>query len=300
VLKADVNRKSFVISTTDNIVEVFAPAKINLYLHIVDRRNDGYHLLDSLVAFAGIGDHLILHSSDELSLKIDGPNANALKISNNIVLKTANAFAKSFGISAKVAITLTKNLPVAAGIGGGSADSAATLRGLCHLWKLSVNEIELARIGLSIGTDLPVCLAGIPTQVSGIGEILTPASHLPTAWIVLVNTGIKLSTSEVFKINSKTFSKPSPLIESPIDAATLAKALNRRRNDLTESALQLSPIINDVLNAIAASDNCLLTRMSGSGATCFGIFANQKTAEIAANQIAINHVSWWIAVAPLL
>jgi 4-diphosphocytidyl-2-C-methyl-D-erythritol kinase len=285
----------------DGVVEAFAAAKINLYLQVVGRRSDGYHLLDSLVAFAGVGDSVVLRPADDLSLHIDGPNAGALTVEpDNMVLKAARALAAAAGVPAKAAITLTKRLPVASGIGGGSADGAATLRGLCRLWGLSPDEAELARIGLALGADLPVCLAGRPTQMSGIGEILTGAPSLPPAWLVLVNPGVGLSTPAVFKARDAVFSPSAPLTDIPADAVALAKALACRRNDLTEPAVRLAPVIGDMLEAIAGQADCLLARMSGSGATCFGLFADKAAAEKAARVLSTGHAAWWVAAAPMV
>ncbi|PKU23782.1 4-(cytidine 5'-diphospho)-2-C-methyl-D-erythritol kinase [Telmatospirillum siberiense] len=282
-------------------VESFAAAKINLYLHVTGRRDDGYHLLDSLVAFAGVGDLIRVGPSDDLSLAIDGPNAGSLAAEpDNIVLRAARALAAAAGVPAKAAITLTKRLPVASGIGGGSADGAATLRGLCRLWGVSPDETELARIGLSLGADLPVCLAGRPMQMAGIGEVLAAAPNLPPAWLVLVNPRVGLSTPAVFKARQAVFSAQAPLVGSPSDAHALASALAERGNDLTEPAVRLLPVIGDVLAAIAGQPSCLLARMSGSGATCFGLFADRTGAEEAARQLALGHADWWVAAAPLV
>lgn len=290
-----------VLLSAGGAVETFAAAKVNLYLQVVGRRADGYHLLDSLVAFAGVGDRLLLRPSDDLSLHIDGPNAGALAVEpDNMVLKAARALAAAAGVPAKAAITLTKRLPVASGIGGGSADGAAALRGLCRLWGISPDETELTRIGLALGADLPVCLVGRPTQMSGIGEILTAAPPLPPAWLVLVNPGVGLSTPAVFKARTAAFSVPAPLTDAPGDAVALAGALASRRNDLTEPAVRLAPVIGDMLKAVAAEADCLLARMSGSGATCFGLFADQETAEAAARHLAVGHAAWWVAAAPLV
>ena len=282
-------------------VEVLAPAKVNLYLHVTGRRPDGYHLLDSLVVFAGIGDGLRLDPAEGLSLVVDGPNAAPLAaLGDNMVLQAARRLAEAAGVAAGAAITLTKRLPVAAGIGGGSADGAAALRGLCRLWRIDPPEAELARIGLSLGADLPVCLRGSPTLVSGIGDILEPAPALPPAWLVLVNPRVAVATPAVFKNRRGDFSAALPLTAPPADAAALAAALGARRNDLTAAATALAPEVEVMLAAIAATDGCLLARMSGSGATCFGLYADDHAAAAAAGRLAAQQPAWWIAAAPLL
>lgn len=287
-------------------VTVQAPAKVNLYLHVTGKREDGYHLLDSLVAFAGIGDTLVLEPADGLHLELAGPNADALAAAalaaddDNIVLRAARALAAHAGIEAHARITLTKRLPVAAGIGGGSADAAATLRGLMQLWTLDLPEDELRALGLSLGADVPVCLAGRPTTMTGVGEHLAAAPALPPAWLVLVNPRRPLSTPAVFKARTGGFTPAAPLTAAPADAAALAQALAVRRNDLTQAAIALEPVVADMLAVLAAQPDCLLARMSGSGATCFGLFATEPAAHSAAITLSKSHPTWWTAAAPLL
>jgi len=277
----------------------FAPAKVNLTLHVVGRREDGYHLLDSLVVFAGIGDSLSFAPAEDLSLTLDGPNAVRLE-GENIVLRAAHLLADWAGIVPRAAIRLTKRLPVAAGIGGGSADGAATLRGLADLWSLTPSEEDLARLGAKLGADLPVCLRGTPTRLQGIGDKLDPVPALPPAWLVLVNPGIALSTPAVFKARTGGFSCPAPLEQAPRDAAHLAELLRQRTNDLFEAACSLVPEAGEVVAALAATPACLLARMSGSGATGFGLYAEQAEAEAAAQSLRATHPGWWVAAAPLL
>lgn len=284
-------------------ITVEAPAKVNLYLHVTGKRDDGYHLLDSLVVFAGMGDTLALEQADGLHLDLAGPGAAALESAgtgDNIVLRAARLLAERAGIAANARITLTKRLPVAAGIGGGSADSAATLRGLARLWNLSVPEEDLRELGLRLGADLPVCLAGRPTTMTGIGEHLAPAPALPPAWLLLVNPRRPLSTPAVFKARNGGFTPAQPLTEAPQTAQALAVALAARRNDLTAAAITLEPVVADMLALIAAQPQCLLARMSGSGATCFGLFADQAQAQAAATALTHAQPQWWNAAAPLL
>jgi len=280
---------------------IFAPAKVNLFLHVTGRREDGYHLLDSLVVFAGVGDSVAALPADDLRLSIDGPTAGNLAAeSDNIVLKAARRLAEAAGVPARAALSLTKRLPIASGIGGGSADGAAALRALCALWKIAPSEAELAQIGLAIGADLPVCLRGRPTQMSGIGEQLADAPPLPPAWLLLVNPGVALATPPVFKARTGPFSQAAPLTEAPATAEALATALKQRRNDLEPAAITLAPVIFQVQQAIAAQSGCLLSRMSGSGATCFGLFAQAAEAEQAARALSAAHPDWWCAPAPIL
>jgi 4-diphosphocytidyl-2-C-methyl-D-erythritol kinase len=275
---------------------VFAPAKVNLYLHVVGKRPDGYHLLDSLAVFPRIGDSLSADAAEGLSLRLDGPMAAGLKAEpDNIVLKAARALAAAVGIEAKAALTLTKHLPIASGIGGGSADGVAALRALCALWRLEMPEERLAEIGLAIGADLPVCLRGRPTQMAGIGEVLEDAVTLPPVWMLLVNPGVALSTPAVFKARKAGFSEPAPLIQAPRDARDLAEALSFRSNDLMVAALSLAPVIVQVLEAIGHQPGCLLSSMSGSGATCFGLFADESEVRSAAGALSQLQPGWWVA-----
>ena len=282
---------------------VEAPAKVNLYLHVTGKRADGYHLLDSLVVFVGMGDTVAVEPAPEFSLSVDGPTAAALMADvgdDNIVLRAARLLAGHAGVTAGARITLTKRLPVAAGIGGGSADAAATLRALVRLWGLSISEDDLRAVGLRLGADVPVCLRGRPTAMAGVGERLEAAPALPPAWLVLVNPRRPLSTPQVFKARSGDFSAPAPLTEPPADARALAVALAARRNDLTPAAIALEPMVADVLATIAAQPDCLLVRMSGSGATCFGLFGDRPAAETAAAAVSASQPGWWVAAAPLL
>jgi 4-diphosphocytidyl-2-C-methyl-D-erythritol kinase len=278
-----------------------APAKVNLTLHVVGKRDDGYHLLDSLVAFAGVGDTLDFAPAGTLSLDVAGPTATQIPDGENIVLKAARLLAEAAGGPARGgAIRLTKRLPVAAGIGGGSADAAAALKGLIRLWNLALPAETLSRVALAIGADVPVCLAGAPTRMMGIGERLEPAPALPPAWLVLVNPMVPLHTPPVFKARTGPFSAADPLTESPADPRALAAALASRRNDLTPPAISIEPVVGEVLAAIAATPGCLLPRMSGSGATCFGLYETGAEARAAAAALAAAQPGWWVASAPLL
>lgn len=283
------------------MVTVFAPAKVNLTLHVVGKRDDGYHLLDSLVAFAGVGDTLDMEPADGLHLEMSGPTAGLIPTEGeNIVLKAARLLAEAAGITAGARIHLTKRLPVAAGIGGGSADAAAALTGLIRLWHVTLPPERLGALALSIGADVPVCLAGKPTRMQGIGDVLSPAPALPPAWLVLVNPMIPLHTPAVFKARTGPFSPADPLVEAPKDAPALAAALAARRNDLTPPAVSIEPVVGQMLAAIAASPGCLLARMSGSGATCFGLYAEEAPARAAAEALQRAQPGWWVAPAALL
>ena len=268
-----------------------APAKVNLFLRVVGRRADGYHLLDSLAVFAGIGDEIVATPHDGLTLTLDGPEAGALAgEADNLVLRAARALAAAAGCPAHAALALVKRLPVASGIGGGSADAAATLRALCRLWRLETGRVDLPGLALMLGADVPVCLAGQAARMGGIGEIVTAAPRLPAFGLLLANPRVALPTPSVFRARAGAFSPPAGLPAGWPDAARMAADLADLGNDLQDAAISLCPPVGETLAAIAAQPGCLLARMSGSGATCFGIFA---TAARAATAAAALPASWW-------
>jgi 4-diphosphocytidyl-2-C-methyl-D-erythritol kinase len=261
-----------------------APAKVNLYLHVTGKRPDGYHLLDSLAVFPAIGDCLAVEPADTLSLNITGPFGATLAAEpDNLVLRAARLLNPTGG----AALNLQKNLPIASGIGGGSADAAAALRLLARHWKL---EARLDDLAASLGADIPVCLASRPARMSGIGEILLPAPTLPAFGILLCNPGAAVSTPAVFRARGGAFSAPAELPESWPHAAAMAESLAKLTNDLEAPAITIAPVIGDVLAALWRLPGCLLARMSGSGATCFGIFPAPAAAEAAA---ALTPPGWW-------
>jgi 4-diphosphocytidyl-2-C-methyl-D-erythritol kinase len=276
-----------------------APAKLNLTLDVVGRREDGYHLLDSLVAFTEYGDTVEARPGEGLSLVMEGPFGGKLAVdpAENLVLRAARLLAAEAGVPADAALRLTKRLPIASGIGGGSSDAAATLLALAELWRLALPEADLARLGLQLGADVPVCLAGRPARLEGIGERIGWAPDLPAAPIVLVNPGIGLPTPQVFRARTGAFSPGAGpegvLPASPADAEALAAALAGTSNDLAAPAITLLPVIAEVLSALDAAPGCLLARMSGSGATCFALFAEDRAAEAAAEAIGAAQPGWW-------
>jgi 4-diphosphocytidyl-2C-methyl-D-erythritol kinase len=271
------------------MIERCAPAKINLALHVTGRRADGYHLLDSLVVFADHGDLLRLSPASELSLTIGGPMGTGLTAgADNLVLQAARLILPP---DKGARITLEKNLPVAAGIGGGSADAAACLHGLADLYDLPMPS---ARSILMLGADLPVCLLGRPARMQGVGENLTPLPPLPDLPAVLVNPMRGVATGEVFRRLETPENPPlSPLPEGA-DIEGWMRWLADQRNDLQGPALAVAPVIGQVLAAIQDTQGCRLARMSGSGATCFGLFGSDAQAQAAADAIAVENPGWWV------
>jgi 4-diphosphocytidyl-2-C-methyl-D-erythritol kinase len=281
-----------------------APAKLNLYLHVVGRRDDGYHLLDSLVAFSDVGDLVVASAAaTDLSLAVDGPFAAALSGGDpegNLVLRAARALAARLGVAPRARLRLIKNLPVASGIGGGSSDAAACLRALMRLWRAEIPPRDLAGLALSLGADVPVCLARRPAFLGGVGEALASAPPLPEAGLLLVNPGVALPTPAVFRARQGPFSEPARFAETPADAASLARALAARRNDLAPAAIEIVPAVADALAELERLPGALLARMSGSGATCFALFATPEAAAAAARRLSRERPAWWIASGRLL
>lgn len=277
----------------------FAPAKINLSLHVTGRRDDGYHLLDSLVVFADLGDRVRVTPGRGLRLTVTGPRAAEVPAGgDNLVLRAAALFA-----DVDAAIELEKHLPVASGIGGGSSDAAAAMRALATLgYRPAGSAGAFAAATLALGADIPVCLAARPLRMEGVGEVLSRAPAMPPLGLVLANCGEAVPTRAVFATLGGRFGPPMPrlLPHAFDDAAALAAWLAAdTRNDLEPPALTVAPEIGACLAALAALDGCLLARMSGSGATCFGLFADRAGAEAAAVALATAHPGWWVRAAGL-
>jgi 4-diphosphocytidyl-2-C-methyl-D-erythritol kinase len=285
------------------VASSFAPAKVNLYLHVIGRRADGYHLIDSLVAFADIGDQVMARPAKSLSLEITGPEAANLDArgADNLVLRAAHALAEHTGIVPGAALCLEKNLPTAAGLGGGSSDAAAALRALTSLWRLPLNPTAMAALGRRIGADIPACLYARAAWVGGVGERIDPTPHLPQTGIVLANPRRPLPTAAVFAARSGPFDDAagrfSPM---PKSAVELARALETCHNGLTPAALALVPAIGNVLAALARLPGALLARMSGSGASCFALFPDRAAAERAGKALAAAEPHWWTASGSLV
>ncbi len=268
-----------------------APAKLNLHLHVTGRRADGYHLLDSLVVFAAVGDEIVAEDADALTLAITGPFAAALRgtEADNLVIRAAAALQAAHAIGRGARIELRKNLPVASGIGGGSADAAATLRALRRLWNIEA-PIDPA-LALGLGADVPVCLGSTPVRMSGVGEVLAAAPVLPAMHLALANPGVGVSTPAVFRARTGAFRAPASLPRAWPDVVAMARDLAALANDLEAPALALEPAIGAVLATLRASPGCLLARMSGSGGTCLALFAT--AGEAAAAAAACNAQGWW-------
>lgn len=276
-----------------------APAKVNLDLAVIGRRPDGYHLLDSLVVFADIADTVTLAPTGS-GLSAEGPFAGLLPHdpSRNLAMRALTALAQAMNRPVDGALHLVKRLPAAAGLGGGSSDAAAVLRLASLAW--DAGAIDLAALALTLGADVPVCLKGEPARMRGVGEVLDPLSCvLPDCWLVLVNPGIPLETAPVFRARTGPYSNPPPDLPTAIqNAADLAEILQARHNDLQAAAISLCPVIADLLSTLAAQPGCLLARMSGSGASCYGLFAGPAQAHAAL--APLRGAGWWAEAGAVL
>ena len=282
----------------------YGRAKVNLTLQVIGRRVDGYHDLESVVAFADCADRLTLTAGSELSLKTTGPLAEACgETTDNLVLKAARLLAERVPDLKLGAFTLEKVLPVAAGIGGGSADAAAALRLLARLNGLPLDDARMREVALATGADVPVCLASHACDMTGVGETLLPLD-LPDLPCVMVNPRVPVATKDVFEAlglrNGELLVGATDVIRSPAwpkqgaSIANWVEVLKRVSNDLEALAMRIQPAIGEVLSALRSSDRILLARMSGSGATCFALYSNAADAGRAAQKLRTDHPQWWV------
>jgi 4-diphosphocytidyl-2-C-methyl-D-erythritol kinase len=277
----------------------FAPAKVNLTLAVLGRRADGYHLIDSLVTFAKVGDRLTFAPGATLSLVVRGAtSASAGTLDDNLVLKAARTLSREVSGLRLGRFTLDKRLPVAAGIGGGSADAGAALRLLARANRIPRHDPRLLRAARQIGADVPVCLDPRPRRMRGIGERLSGPMAIPRLPAVLVNPGVALPTKDVFAalgLSPEKHRRATNRKERfPRDRERFIAWLSSQRNDLEAAAMKLRPEIARVLEALSREPGCRLARMSGSGGTCFGLFASSRAAGAAAKRLASAHPRWWV------
>jgi len=282
------------------MVEVFAPAKINLTLHITGQRLNGYHVLDSLVTFATVGDSLTLNKADVFSMTVEGPEAAGVPTDmNNLALRAAQLA----GAGRKATINLTKNLPASSGIGGGSADAAAAWRGMIALGNANDPQGDPPDIMLTsqvramtkLGADVPMCMAAQPLRATGIGDEIA-LIKLPTIYAALANPRVPVSTPEVFAALTSKSNPPMPhTLPTFENAGALIAWLATQRNDLETPAIQIAPQIGEVLDRLSVLKNVGLARMSGSGATCFALFEHLEDAKVAAETLFFERRDWWVA-----
>jgi 4-diphosphocytidyl-2-C-methyl-D-erythritol kinase len=295
-----------------------APAKVNLTLHITGRRADGFHLLESVIGFTDLSDRITLTPADEISLTVGGPESAALaEDTGNLVLRAAHLIRDQLRDHVKTAsgahIALEKNIPVAAGLGGGSADAAATMAGCLRFWNGGgAPLINDQTVAAELGADVPICRFGRAAKVSGIGEVISAVPPWPDAWLLLVNPRVTLSTAQVFKAfqgplkEPEKEPEPEPETEKTLSPewgpsfADFAAYLKGQDNSLTGAAMAAAPAIAGVLSALGALSGCALARMSGSGPTCFGLYATKAEANAGRTWMADNQPDWWVYVTPLL
>lgn len=292
------------MSSDATVLREAAPAKINLFLHIVGRRPDGMHLIDSLVVFAELGDVVTVRPGTDISLTRSGSMAGDLPpIEDDLVFRAARLLAETAQVSAGATINVEKNLPVASGLGGGSADAAATIRALARLWRIDMPSDRLASLAQRLGADVAVCLESRPLRIGGVGERLSPPGTLAPLHAVLVNPRVAVSTAEVFAAFADDPQPPDPIPDGTEpwsgEPRRFVEQLAARRNDLTAAALTLCPAIGDVLAKLGAQPECLLQRMCGSGATCFGLFGTSSEAQAAAETLRRENADWWVAATRL-
>lgn len=279
----------------------FAPAKVNLTLHVTGQRADGYHLLDSLVVFAELGDRIAATPAFDLSLTVTGPFAQGVPVDEgNLVLRAARALQEARGVTRGAALRLTKTLPHAAGIGGGSSDAAATLRLLAALWQVEPLAADHPAV-MALGADVPVCLrAPAPTLMRGAGETLQDAPALPPCGLVLVNPGVPTPTAEVFAGLAQKHNAPMDPIPEGADFDAFAAWLRAQRNDLQAAAEAVAPEIGEVLRKLRGLPAVEVAVMSGSGATCVALLRDMGAARQVARVLQVGNMGWWVAPAPML
>jgi 4-diphosphocytidyl-2-C-methyl-D-erythritol kinase len=274
-------------------VEIQAFPKVNLFLHVTGKREDGYHLLDSLVVFPkGIADAIRVSDSDALTLNIDGTFSTWLQVAEeNLVRSAFHRFPKRG--HAGVKIDLEKNIPIGAGLGGGSADAAATIHALEQLYGKKLEKEERDRILLSLGADVPVCYEARPCRLQGIGEIITPWESVPSFYIALVWPGVPSHTKNVFAAYDRHFTVPLPELPIFSNQNDFLEFLDGTGNDLAQAAEKTCPVITEARTVMQNQKGCLLSRMTGSGSCVFGLFMNEAHSKDAAEALADHDPAWW-------
>ena len=274
---------------TRKMIKVTAHAKVNLTLHVVGQRANGYHELQSLVCLTEFGDQIHLSPAADFSFQVIGPNASGIPVDeSNLVVQAAKFMAQKHSKSLDCHIILEKNLPMASGIGGGSSDAAAVMRALSQYFSVPLPNVDEL---MTLGADIPVCMTTGLTLMEGAGEDVTQLSAAPNWGVVLVNPNVGVSTPAVFNaLNSKRNLPMQDVAENCVDIAWLGD----QRNDLEPPAMAMVPEVGAVVEAISAAPHCQMARMSGSGATCFGVFADIKHANAAAERLQRAHPDWWV------
>ena len=289
-------------SETPHTLNVFAPAKVNLFLHITGRDERGYHELDSLIAFVDVGDEIAIRRGDGFTFEITGPFAHAFNDSDkstspnstNLIIRAVWALSQLVNKTPHFEITLKKNLPLGAGLGGGSSDAAAVIWELLRYWGIPAHALDLQPLLLSLGADVPVCFECSTSHLQSIGDQFDRYENMPELHVVLIHPGKPCNTGEVFSHFDGNFSTPITMPERMHDTDEAITFLSGTHNALNYAARSLVPDIENVINALKSEDGCLLSRMSGSGSSCFGIFENIESAQEAERNIMIANPDWWV------
>ena len=284
------------LTEQDRPLSLVAPGKINLALHVIGRRDDGYHLLETLTVFTRFGDRVTISRAEEDVFSATGPfSSDVPSDEDNLVITARDRLRAAFPLAEcpPVSITLEKNMPIASGLGGGSSDAAATLKALASIWELATTKSELAQLGPALGADVPMCVAARPLLASGIGEKISMVPDFPELSLVLVNPGVQVPTAQVFGGLKSHENDGLPALPGRLSLDTLVEWLKRTRNDLERCAKSIAPEIDDALHELGLT-GALVTRMSGSGATCFGLFENDTQAQGAAKHILRERPGWFV------
>jgi len=280
---------------------LLAAAKINLFLHITGRREDGYHLLQSVMVFVDVGDEMEFAPHDSLFIDVEGPFAAEMPPpQDNLVYKSAKLLAEEYNVAPRGRIVLRKRLPVASGLAGGSSDAATALRGLAKLWGLPDQQERQRRLCEKLGADVPACLSQRPGWTEGIGERMSPLPGMPALHFVLANPMVETPTPEVFARFRERYSPTMQFSGRRKSMHEWIADLKLYHNDLAPAAKEVTPQIRDVLAALDDTPNCHFARLSGSGATCFGVYDHAQACQAAVNKIKREHPDWWVAPASSL
>lgn len=290
------SQKQALLVEQDRPLSLVAPGKINLALHVVGRRDDGYHLLETLTVFTRFGDRVTIARADEDEFSATGPFASDVPTGeDNLVINARDRLRAAFPLAdcPPVSINLEKNMPIASGLGGGSSDAAATLKALASIWELATTKSELAQLGPALGADVPMCVAAKPLLAAGIGEKITIVPDFPELSLVLVNPGVPVATAQVFR-TLKNYEHPGlPPLPAPLSLDSLVDWLGHTRNDLEKTARAIAPEVDDALHELGLT-GALLSRMSGSGATCFALFDDGRASAAAGKLLAKRRPDWWV------
>ncbi len=275
------------------MIKKFSPAKINLFLHVTGKTHENYHILESLVTFANFGDWITIHHGNSYQLTITGPYAEAIETDQNIITTAVNMIADHANIAPNLSITLEKNIPIGAGLGGGSSNAAAVIHALIEFLELNIDSQSLNKILLNLGADVPMCFKSKTSIIRGIGEKITPIEILKPLHAVLIFPNKHCSTADIFAQYKQPFSSPLLNLKESISDKDIFSFLKTTNNDLTNAAINNIPEIKSILVTLKSFENCILSRMTGSGSCCFGLFSTEIAAQRAAEKIQKENPHWW-------